>query len=118
MSTARQLITKFIWVTGYNAFVMGGSTNYIFGAELKALPVSLGKGFKGLVVTSPNGTVRVAEFETGAIVGDSVEQVKQDIREGDKALMLNQVKAAQQQLDTWRKVIAKSPEEFWGRVEK
>lgn len=112
MSTTRSQVTKLVWTRGYNPFQMGGDVNAPIGTMLMCLPVSLGRGFKGLVATTPKGNVVVAEFETGAIVGRSVEQVKQDIREGQMKDMLQQIVDAKALLPRVRRMNA---EEFWAR---
>ena len=113
---AKELIEKIIWTRSYNPFIMGGNPHAPLGCKAKGLPVSLGMGFKGLVVTTPKGNIVVAELETGAIVGKSVEQVKEDIREsGDKALMQQQIEDAKVMMRDLRVV---SAEEFWGKYER
>lgn len=101
-----------VWTMRYTPFVMGGSVWQPVACEIKEAqgPYDLGRGYQGYLVVAPNGTTFVAEAKTGAFVGPSIQDVKEDIETGDPKLMEEQViKAA---LDYKRAEVIPE-EEFW-----
>lgn len=60
-------------------------------------PHKLGKGYEGYVATAPNGKTFVAEASTGAIVGDTLENVRADIRIAEASVMREQIRNAEQE---------------------
>lgn len=103
-----------IWTNAYSPWIMGGNVNAPIGVKAEVgEPIKTPKGFKLYEIMSPNRKITViAEATTGAIVGNSVEQVKEDIRIGDRKIMRNQIKEAEKKLKTVRVV---SEQEFWSR---
>jgi hypothetical protein len=100
------------WTYVYNPFVMGGPTTVAKGFNLftEELPVfDLGSGYFGYFCLSPSGKGIVVEKETGAIVGNSIEKVKEDIRTAERGIMKEQIMTARR-----TKVITISEKEFWG----
>ena len=86
-----------IWTMGYFPFTIGGSVNQPIVTEIGFIEEkNVGKGFRAFSFKTPNGTLRVAESVTGAIVGDSFENVKEDIKSGSKKDMLKQIEDAKQ----------------------
>jgi hypothetical protein len=86
------LVLKQIWTYGHRPFVMGGSVNYLLACNVECSgPHKLGKGYEGYVATAPNGKTFVAESLTGAIVGDTLESVRADIKAAKPAVMRKQV---------------------------
>lgn len=115
ISKGKKTIIKFIWTRGYSPFIMGGDVNAPVGCDMECTPVKLGRGFNGLTVDTPKGNLIVAEMETGAIVGNSLEQVKEDIQHGNMDIMLQQIQDAKLLLPKARHI---SAEEFWSRYHK
>ena len=106
--------TLLVWTAGYNPWVMGGDVHAPVGTELEVgEKIDLGKGYFGYLVVSPiSGNTHVAEAETGAFVGDSINDVRKDIEEADEKMMAEQIAAARERL---KKVRRFSKEEFWGK---
>lgn len=103
-----------VWTEAYTPWIMGGDVNAPIGARLKCGErIELGGGFFGYVFTSPlSGKTCVAEEQTGAIVGPTVEQVRADIEEAEPAVMAKQIEQA---LKRRRSVRTLSPDAFWAR---
>lgn len=102
-----------IWTFGYRPFILGGNVSYIVATEVPmSVPVDLGYGFMGHVITTPDGKTRIAEARTGAIIGGTLKSVKADIKKGKPSVMEEQVIKAQEALDTMD-VETLEPEEFW-----
>ena len=100
-----------VWTKQYRPFVMGGDVRRNIRCDLPAEgPHDLGQDYLGYIVTSPGGRTFVAEKNSGAIIGDTLEAVRQDIREGDPALMARQVEEATKARD---EAVTVEPEEFW-----
>lgn len=100
-----------IWTEGYRPFVMGGSVYYPIGCKVECEgPHEIGLGYRAWVATAPNGRTFVAESMTGAIVGPTLEQVREDIRTGDPAIMKQQVAAAKQRA---KAIEFTTPDKFW-----
>ncbi len=106
------------WTYGYRPFVMGGNVNYIIATSLTCTgPHHVGKGVKVYVAKAPNGRFRVCEKSTGAIIGDSLEQVKLDLKMTTPKMIKEQISKAKWDLDQMdvKKVTA---EEFWAYFKK
>jgi hypothetical protein len=102
-----------IWSIGYFPFTMGGKVHRPIKTEIEINDnqiFDLGKGKKGYLIISPKGKTYVAESETGAFVGSTIEDVRKDILEGDKKVMNKQIKEAKEQVRMAEKF---EPEEFW-----
>jgi hypothetical protein len=100
-----------IWTQGYQPFIMGGDVHAPLGAEVEVGPiVEVGKGIQVRVVQAPPGKECVAEVTTGAIVGTSLEMVRDDIAVAAPAVILQQLEQAKQELLKVRWLTA---EEFW-----
>ena len=77
-----------IWTMGYFPFTMGGRVNAPMLTEVDVIEEkSVGKGIKAFSWKTPKGSIRISESETGAIVGDSFEDVKNDIKETTRSVM-------------------------------
>lgn len=107
-----------VWTVGHDPFVMGGAVNYVLKTKVEATgPHKLGKGYKGYLVTAPNGKTFVAEAETGAFVGPTLESVAKDIAAADKAVMEQQIADAKVFFnDDWHQRAEATPEEFWTKL--
>ena len=87
--------TKRFWTFGHRPFVMGGSVDYVLACDLECTgPHKLGKGQFGFLATAPNGKTFVCEGVTGAMVGDSLESVRADIKRAKPAMIRAQIKDA------------------------
>lgn len=101
----------YIWKRAYNPFVFGGKTNYNIKTEIVGVPVvNLGKGFKGVYIEK-NGIAGVYEVESGGLVGDTIQEVINDIESCDDIeLMRAQIERAKKELETAKEV---SNEDFF-----
>ena len=100
-----------IWTECYRPFLMGGDVNRPIATTVEATdPVSLGKGHQGFIVVSPKGNTYIIEKESGGIIGDNLEEVKRDIKLGDKDVMNRQVQKAKTRGLTAENM---SADEFW-----
>ena len=80
---------------------MGGAVNYVLACDVKCTgPHNLGKGYAGYLATSPNGKTFVAESLTGAIVGETLENVRADIAAAKPSVMRKQVLDAAKEAKT------------------
>lgn len=107
-----------IWTTGYNAWVMGGNPHYILVTELERVsgPFDIGKGFRAYRCESPSGKTYVMEATTGAIIGNTIADVRADIEGCDSIeVMQKQVDDARKQFETMRHEKVGLPE-FWRRM--
>ncbi len=83
-----------IWIPAYRPMMLGGDVHAPVCTQVEGTPIDLGKGFKGYSVVTPAGGVVIAEAKSGAIVGQSLEQVLRDIERADPIYMKKQVKEA------------------------
>lgn len=99
-----------IWTRAYRPFILGGNVHANMATELvlTTKPIKLGKGITVYEIQSPHGTTHIAEASTGALVGTSLQQVKQDLAEADPKVVKQQLEEAQQ-VDKYHC----SNEEFW-----
>jgi hypothetical protein len=114
-----------IWAIRSTPFAFGGkSENVKSEIECKAL-VELGEGYQGYVFQSYDGKWRIAEKQSGALVGygssfsDAVTKVADDVRTGDLKVMTKQVQEAIKEGGRISKIIPE--EEFlglWGKKKK
>jgi len=104
------------WTFGYNAFVMGGTTQYRLVVELDvSAVVDIGKGFKAMVGMLPNGTQLYADPASGAICGDNLATVMEDVTAGDEKDMRKQLKEMLVASKNVREELV-SPEDFVKRT--
>jgi hypothetical protein len=109
-------IMMIAWTYFYNPFVMGGSTWQPEGCELeKTERIDLGAGFFGYKYVSPKGKTIIVEEKSGAIIGNSVEEVKNDIANSVIKVMTKQVEDACQTVKTVKVI---SQEKFWEVYDK
>ena len=105
-----------IWALRYRPFLMGGDVNRPMATTVIATgPYALGLGYSGYLVASPSGKTHVAEATSGALIGPSLAEVREDVRTGDPALMVQQVQTAQGEAVRAENV---SPQEFWETFQK
>lgn len=101
-----------IWTEAYSPFIMGGDVNAPICTEVEAgEPIDVGRGIQAYVIASPRtGKVHIAESTTGAFVGSSIEQVRQDVESADPEVIKQQLASAAERVKHARPL---SPEEFW-----
>lgn len=104
-----------VWTRAYRPFIMGGDVNGHVGVDVEVgEKIELGAGYYGYVVASPlTGKTFVAESETGALVGPSIEEVRKDIETGDTGVMADQIADAREQM---KHVSVLPADEFWGML--
>ena len=107
-----------IWRMGYFPFTMGGSLYRPIAAELPDEQLGelydLGLGFSGYLITDSNDQTHVIESLSGAHVGDTLDEVRQDIATScDLEFMRDQVMDAIQKRDSATMI---ELETFWRKV--
>ncbi len=81
-----------VWTWGYFPFTIGGRCNREIATMVQARgPYDLGLGYKGYIAKSPNGRTYIAEATTGAFIGSTLVEVRDDIATGDREIMKRQV---------------------------
>ena len=104
-----------VWTKDYRPFIMGGDCHQPMACEVKATgPFPLGKGYKGYLIFSPRGKTFVVESKTGALVGSTIDEVKNDIKNAKPEFIKNQIKEAVIQSKKARKV---EESYFWEKLE-
>ena len=100
-----------IWIPAYRPFIFGGNVNAPIECLVIAFgPFDIGKGLKAHVVIAPSGKTFVAESETGAIVGSSIQDVRKDVSEGDDQVIRDQIEWARQVV---KDAVYVTAAEFW-----
>jgi hypothetical protein len=90
---------------------MGGDVHCPMACIIEvAGPYDIGKGQAGYLVVAPNGQTFVAEGETGALVGPTMEEVREDIRVGDQSVIDEQMEYARRES---KKAEVVTVDEFW-----
>jgi hypothetical protein len=103
-----------VFTLGYFPFTMGGNVWQPICCEVEADgPHDIGKGYKGYVITAPNGKTFIAEATTGAFVGPDLKTVKEDITLGEESVMVEQVAKAMEQSKQAKEM---TPDKFWGML--
>jgi hypothetical protein len=103
---------KVVWNACYRPFLMGGDLRRPIKAEVPALgPFDLGKGYTGYIILHPKSQkTYIAESETGAFVGNSLNDVRQDIEAASEEVMRGQIAEAKKQMGYAELMTA---EQFW-----
>jgi len=84
-----------IWTMGYFPFTMGGRVNAPMTTEIDMIEEKeVGYGVKAFSWKTPKGSIRISESETGAIIGDSFEDVMNDIKETTPQMVAKQMNDA------------------------
>ncbi len=105
-----------VWTEAYRPFMMGGDVNAPICALLEVDgPFDLGGGINGYLATSPTGTIHVAEETTGAFVGMSIDQVREDIATADPAVIREQLAGA---IERAKEATPFEEDEFWGMLQE
>lgn len=105
-----------IFARGPTPFRMGGELGEWVGCEAEPSElVALGKGVMGYLLQSPNGKGIVAEATSGAIIGSTLSQVRDDIRSGTQEMIHRQIARGMEYSKNVRVLPAK---EFWERYDR
>lgn len=105
-----------IWTRAYRPFILGGNCHYQLSTTVEVdKAVSLGKGFKGHIVTAPNGETLIAEATSGGLVGPDLKSVRKDVKEGPKEVMVEQIAEGVKLREKSEEV---EPEKFWQMMGK
>jgi hypothetical protein len=104
-----------VYTMEYVPFVMGGSVYQPICTEVESAgEYDLGKGFTGYLIVAPNGRTFIAEKESGAFIGGTIDGVRNDITSCDDIqFMQKQVSDAVKYVKQARMV---SPSEFWRKL--
>lgn len=76
-------------------------------------PYTLGSGYSGFVINSPFRAQFVVEANTGAIVGNTLDEVRKDVSTCDAEYMRRQVNCAREKLTQLQLV---EPDYFWSSL--
>ena len=68
------------------------------------------KGHKAYLGLNPDGDQFAVEAKTGAIIGDSIDQVREDVASADESIMDEQIEIAKKDRE---KVDIIDAEQFW-----
>lgn len=101
-----------VWTEAYRPWIVGGNCNApICTTADVGEPMDIGHGMTAFVVVSPRtDDTYVAESTTGAFVGASIREVREDVAAADAAVMRKQLKDASIR---FKKADAVAPELFW-----
>lgn len=100
-----------VWTESYQPFRMGGDLYIPVKTTVEGKgPYDLGSGYFGYLVTAPDGSTRVAESATGALIGLSLNQVRADIRGAKEEVLKRQMERAKKRLKCAETL---SAERFW-----
>lgn len=106
-----------VFTLAYFPFTMGGRVWRPMACEIEFEnydgPHDLGGGYRGYIITAPNGATFIAEADSGGFVGPSLKMVRQDIENGDPAVMKQQVEDALRQSKEAEVV---DTDEFWRKL--
>lgn len=84
-----------IWTIGYFPFTIGGRVHAPMITEVDVIEeMEVGKGFKCFSWKTPLDNLRISESSTGAIVGNSFEEVIKDVEDADIDVINKQMKEA------------------------
>ena len=100
-----------VWTEAYRPFMLGDVHAPICTDIEVGEPVDLGGGNVGYLVASPTGKTYVAEGTTGALVGSSIAQVREDISAADPAVLRKQLAWAAERV---KAATLLEKDEFWG----
>lgn len=105
------------WTICYFPFTMGGNVWRPAGATVPCeRPIQIGEFFV-CQINGPDGMTAVCEFSTGAIVGETIDQVRHDIEEayagGRIEIMRKQVAEAR---DRRPQADDLTPADLWNRL--
>lgn len=102
-----------IWTESYQPFRFGGPHIPISTEVEVGGTVDVGKGISVYVIASPNGTLHIAETETGALVGTDLAAVKEDIASASVAVMRRQIEDARKRKEKCENM---EPANFWAML--
>ena len=112
--------TQQVWTEGYFPFTMGGSVHRPMIMELPVEELGglhdLGKGYTGWVLYNPEtGDTYLVESQSGAIIGGSLKEVKQDIATASEGVMQRQIEQAKERVKQGTVV---EVEFFWAHLQR
>jgi hypothetical protein len=103
-----------IYTRLYTPFMMGGKTIRYISCEWNVTgPHDIGKGFQAYIAIAPSGKPFIVEATTGAIIGDTLQGVREDVAAGTTDVMAKQV--ADSAINASESTLLSS-NEFWSRM--
>ncbi len=112
-SAVKAKTTLLCWTQGYRPFICGGNVNAPIGAEFEVGELhDIGRGYKAYLIPAgaPGKPDLVAESTTGAVVGNSLKEVREDISKAKLSVMRKQIAQAKLQM---KEVHPLTPDELW-----
>lgn len=96
-----ETITKVLaWIPRYRPFIMGGDVHAGIKAELQVVDtLDVGQGHKVHVVKAPNGVSFYVETECGAMMGNDLMMILEDVKQGDPEVMKGQIEQGRKDRD-------------------
>lgn len=104
-----------IWTLAYRPFLLGDPNTPISTDVEPIMSYVASDSITLHEFISPGGVTLIAEGVTGAVVGRDLAEVLNDIREGDPAVMKQQIQQAQKVV---RNATFMYPDEFWTLVDR
>lgn len=100
-----------MWTYVYKPFILGGRCNQPTGCEIEVgEELYFGNDYYGYEVKTPSSKTLIVEKTSGAIIGSSLKDVRDDVTNGNKKVMEDQIKYA---CNEAKEVNIISQEEFW-----
>ncbi len=90
---------RIIWTYTYNPFIMGGNTRTSIATAITPIETREFSGIPLFSFITPRGTIRIAEGVTGAIVGNSFEEVENHILSASLDTIIEQLRSARKNRD-------------------
>ncbi len=85
-----------IWTEAYRPFIMGGDVNAPVATDIDVgEKIPIGKGYFIFLVANPiTGRTHVVEERSGAFIGNTIKEVRQDVIDAPLEMMDKQVEEA------------------------
>jgi hypothetical protein len=100
-----------VWTEAYSPFIMGGDVNAPIATEVEVgEPIQLDHGITVYLVPSPKGEIFIVESTTGAFVGTSLEEVRNDIHTANPQIIKKQLAQAKERV---QKATVLTKKAFW-----
>ena len=86
--------TARIWTTIHSPFTMGGNVNRPVFTIVPVLERKKMQGFEFFSFETPKGSIRICECQTGGIIADSFDELKENIKGCTKKELQSQIDGA------------------------
>jgi hypothetical protein len=93
-----------VWTKAYQPFRMGQNPNRPISTEVEVIEEKIINDIALFSFKTGKGTIRIAEAITGGIVGNSFEEVENDLISADAEVVKKQLKSAEAQSNSSEKM--------------